>query len=57
MSDTDRKATFQSAQEAAFNAGRERERADVLAWLATGENFEHVIQMIREGAHEGHGDD
>ena len=46
-----------AAQEQAFNAGRERERADLLAWLAQGDGFEGIAELIREGAHEGQSDD
>lgn len=54
MSSTE--ANFQASQEAAFEAGREHERRDVIAWLESGDGFEGIIELLKGGAHEGVGE-
>lgn len=43
----------QHAQERAFEAGREKERNDLMAWLEQGDGYENIIDLIKQGAHEG----
>lgn len=37
----------------AYELGQERERLDLIAWFEQGDGWEDIIELIKEGAHEG----
>jgi hypothetical protein len=49
--------SYLNTQQAAYEQGKREERADLIAWLEQGEGYEGIIDLIRQGAHEGSSDD